>query len=113
MFTHTTFVGTRSMRTAQAQRVRKAERIIRQAYRMTRETSTRRVVRFELLGSDVAVAVVRDEHAETCAGVRVAQLLPSGRAKQMRKESRKQFATIGDLLSHFDALYAKYGKPNG
>lgn len=101
------------MRTAQAHRARRAERIIRAAYRYSDHTAANRIVRFELLGSDVAVAVLRSRPAGENAGVRVARLLPCGRAIQMRNESRKEFATIKELISYFDALYAKYGTPNG
>jgi len=101
------------MKTAQAHRVRRAERIIRAAYRYSERTATARIVRFELLGTDVAVAVLRGRPTRENTGVRVARLLPNGRAVQMRKESRNEFATIKDFLSYFDALYAKYGTPNG
>jgi hypothetical protein len=100
-------------RTAKAHRARAAERIIRDAYGITRVETARRAVRYELLGTHVAVAIVRDHRNGGRTAVRVACRLTDGRAVQMRKESRTHFSTVKDFLAYFDDMYARFGAPNG
>ena len=95
-----------------AHRSRVAERIIREAFGVSRPDRNRRPVRYELLGGTVAVAVLRDERAGGQLCIRVARRLADGRAVQMRKASRIGFASIQELLAYFDDIYAQYGKPN-
>jgi len=101
----------RPARTAMATRALSAERIIRAAYGITRPQTARRVVRFELLGGSVALAVFRHDGdvGQTC--VRVARRLDDGRAVQMRKASRNRFANLHEFLAYFDEIYARYGQP--
>ncbi len=68
-------------------------------------------MRYELLASGVAIAVARDERDGGRTFVRVARRLGDGRAVQMRKECRRQFSTVQDLLTYFDGIYARYGAP--
>jgi hypothetical protein len=99
------------IRTAQARRSNTAAAIIRDAYRTTRPNSARKILRYELLGSSVALAVWRDEHDSGLTSIRVARRLGDGRAVQMRKESRTHFSTLNEFLAYFDRMYARYGAP--
>jgi hypothetical protein len=98
-------------RTDKARHATAAERIIREAYKISRPSTARRVKRYELLSSGVALAIARDERNGGRTFVRVARRLGDGRAVQMRKECRNQFATLKDLLAYFDGIYARYGAP--
>jgi hypothetical protein len=99
------------MPTIKAHRVQKAERIVRQAYGIDRRSIKLRVIRYELLGSDVALAVVCDL-AKGRTIVKVARRLADGRAMQMRKACRNNgFASIKDQLNYFETMYAQYGNP--
>jgi hypothetical protein len=98
-------------RTDKARRTTAAERIIREAYKISRASTARRVMRYELLTSGVALAVARDERKGGRTFVRVARRLGDGRAVQMRKECRSQFSTLKDLLNYFEGIYARYGAP--
>ena len=98
-------------RTDKARRSNAAERIIREAYRLSRPRTNQRVMRYELLTSGVALAVTRDERHGGRTFVRVARRLQDGRAVQMRKECRKQLSTVQDVLTYFDGIYARYGAP--
>jgi hypothetical protein len=95
-----------------AHRVKKAERIIRQAYGITRAARIRRPVRFELLGANVAVAVVRDVRCDGPTAVKVARKLEDGRVVQMRKECRKGFESIKEFICYFDSLHERFGNPD-
>jgi len=69
-------------------------------------------LRYELLGSSVALAVCRDERQGGRTFIRVARRLGDGRAVQMRKECRDQFSNLDDFLAYFDGMYARYGAPH-
>jgi hypothetical protein len=99
-------------RTAQARRTNTAARIIRDAYKIIPPTSARHILRYELLGSSVALAVCRDERYDGWTTVRVARRLSNGRAVQMRKASRAQFSNLNEFLAYFDIMYARYGAPH-
>lgn len=99
------------MRTRQARRVQRAERIIRAAYGIRRGDTRRLPVRYELLGDSVAVAVVKDRRTPSGAIVKVAQRLPDGRVRRMLKECRTGFATLKEQIRYFEILYQRYGSP--
>jgi hypothetical protein len=99
------------MPTTKAHRVQKAEHIVRQACGIDRRSAKRRVLRCELLGSDVALAVVYDV-AKRRTIVKVARRLVDGRAMQMRKACRNDgFANVRDQITYFETMYAQYGSP--
>jgi hypothetical protein len=71
-------------------------------------------LRFELLGDGVAVAVVKPAHNRGAAAgvhVKVARVLPDGRATRMLKECRKGFASVRDQIEYFESLHQRYGEP--
>jgi hypothetical protein len=93
-----------------AYRHRKAARIIRVAYGIDRSTAPRRVVRYELLGDDVALAIVEDRRTGSTL-YKLARGMPDGRAKQLRKMSRAGFTTLKEHFAYYDMLYAAFGAP--
>ena len=98
------------MRTDSARRARRAAMIIREAYGFDRETLARRAVRYELLGTDVALAVLRDA-IDTPVQLRVARLDQEGRARQLRRHNRRGFASVREQIAYFEQLYAEFGSP--
>ncbi len=68
-------------------------------------------MRYEMLCDGVAVAVVR-RTTDAAVLVRVAKLLPDGRVKQLRKESRAGFRSPREVIAYFESLYARYGNPD-
>ena len=94
--------------TAKARATIAARRIIRAAYTLNEKTGRVRPVRYELLGSGVAVLVGRRK-TDGQVVVKVARDV-DGRARQMRKESRVGFASTRDIITYFDALYRRYGR---
>jgi hypothetical protein len=99
------------MRVRKAHRVQKAARIIERAYGISREAQKRVRIRYELLGSDVALAVVTDYRSGVYA-IKVARQLPDGTTRQMRKASRKGgFASLKEQISYFETMYAQFGSP--
>jgi hypothetical protein len=101
------------MPTEQAHRIVKARRLIRAAYGIDPAVDAARVIRYDLIGD--SVAVVRLKH-RTCADglmtVRVAQELPSGRVKQLRKANRTGLHGYPDIIQHLQALDDAYGSCN-
>jgi hypothetical protein len=97
--------------TTQALRALRAEQIIRDAYGIDRRSPRRTPVRYELLGADVAIAIVRDERAAPRTVVKVARRRPDGRAMQMRKACRNGFRNIREQIAYFETMYALYGTP--
>jgi hypothetical protein len=98
------------MKTESARRARRAAMIIREAYGFHRDTLARRAVRYELLGSDVALVVLRDQQ-DAPVQLRVARLDPDGRARQLRRHNRRGFASVREQIDYFDKLYAEFGSP--
>jgi hypothetical protein len=94
--------------TYMAHRALKARRIIRDAYGRTRE---RQALRFELLGESVAIAIVPEPSAAGAINIKVARLLPDGRASRMLKESRRGFSSVRDQIKYFETMYQRYGNP--
>lgn len=90
-----------------AHRSREAAQIILDAFGITRYGKRRQVVRYELLGADVAIAIVRDGEGPTL--VKAARRLPDGRAMQLRKACRRGFESVKDQLAYFDMMYRQYG----
>lgn len=99
------------MRTRQAHRAQRAQRIILEAYGIRRGERQRQPIRYELLGDCVAVAVVRDRRTPG-AMVKVARQLPDGRVRRMLKECRKGFANLKEQIRYFETLYQRYGPPS-
>ena len=97
--------------TRKARRVQRAQRIIRQAYNIRRGGSGVQPVRYELLGDTVALVVVRTDESGNVL-VKLARELPSGRTKRLAEETREGFASVKDQIAYFDALYARYGRPD-
>ena len=96
--------------TTKARATNAARRIIRAAYSLNEKTGRVRPVRYELLGSGVAVAVARRKSDGTVV-VKVARWV-DGHARQMRKESRTGFASTREVIAYFDSLYRRYGRPD-
>jgi hypothetical protein len=95
--------------TAKARASNEARRIIRAAYTLNEQSGRVRPVRYELLGSGVAIAVgIR--RSDNTVVIKVAQQA-EGRCRQMRKESRIGFQSAREIIAYFDALYARYGRP--
>ena len=98
------------MRTRQAHRVRKAERIIRKAYGITRGCKKRQPLRFELIGEDVALALVRYRSAGDELVIRLARQMPDGRVVRMLSECHKGgFANLREQIKYYETLYQRYG----
>jgi hypothetical protein len=95
----------------QARRAQIAARIIRRAYGIDRKQTRRFPIRFELVGSAVALAVVR-EYPSGRTVVKVARLLPDGRVQRMLKECRSGFGSLREQHSYFETLYQTYGDPS-
>jgi hypothetical protein len=96
----------------QAHRARKARRIIQSAFRFSPKARRYVPVRFELIGDCVAVAVLRERGREDQICVKVARLLPDGRAAQMRKECRRGFSTVHAQIDYFESLYRRFANAN-
>ena len=104
------------MPTEQAHRIVKARRLIRAAYGIDPTLDAARVIRYDLIGYSVAVVRLKDS---TCADgadglmtLRVAQELPSGRVKQLRKANRTSLHGYPDIIMHLQALDDAYGTCN-
>ncbi|HEY9229350.1 MAG TPA: hypothetical protein VIP11_22065 [Gemmatimonadaceae bacterium] len=95
----------------QAQRVRTAHRFIKAAFGIDAARDPR-VCRVELLGDCVAVARVRVPGC-TVPRLVVARRQSTGRVIRLRRESRADLATLGELVSCLEHLYARFGGPNG
>jgi hypothetical protein len=102
------------MPTEQAHRIVKARRLIRAAYGIDPAVDAARVIRYDLIGDSVAVVRLKDR---TCADglmtLRVAQELPSGRVKQLRKANRTGLHGYPDIIQHLQALHDAYGAASG
>lgn len=98
------------MRLHKARQVQKAQRIIREAFGITR-TGDRLPIRYELLGNSVALAVVRQRACNAPVVIKVARELPDGRVSRMLKECRSGFPSVGEQIRYFESLYARYGAP--
>jgi hypothetical protein len=98
------------VRLHKARCTRKAQRIIREAYGITRR-GPRAPVRFELLGDSVALAVVRTGSANGPLSIKVARELPDGRVSRLLKECRGGFPSVSEQIRYFETLYARYGAP--
>lgn len=96
--------------TAKARAAAAAKRIIRAAYTLNEKTGRVRPVRYELLGSGVAVLVGR-RRSDGEVVIKVARQI-DGHARQMRKESRVGFASAKDIIPYFDSLYRRFGRPD-
>ena len=94
--------------TEKAHRVQRARRIIAAAYGSNR---AREALRFELLGDGVAVAVVKPARSTVGVHIKVARVLPDGRATRMLKECRKGFASVREQIEYFESLHERYGDP--
>lgn len=98
------------MPTDQAHRILKARRLIRAAYGIDPKADAARIVRYDLIGDAVAVVRLRglvvDPPSMT---IRVAQQLPSGRVKQLRKANRTSMAVYPDAFDYLEALHDAYG----
>ena len=97
--------------TRKARRIQRAQRIIRQAYNIRRGGSGIQPVRYELLGDAVALVVVRADESGNVL-VKLARELPSGRTKRLAEETRVGFSSVKEQIAYFDALYARYGRPD-
>jgi hypothetical protein len=98
--------------TTQAHRVNKARRLIADAYGLDAQELRQRVLRVDLLGDSVAAARVRIEGSAIPA-IWLARRQESGRAVRLLRENREVFASVKAMFSYLEALYARYGGPNG
>lgn len=96
--------------TTKARATNTARRIIRAAYSLNEKTGRVHPVRYELLGSGVAVAVGRRKSDGTVVVKLACQV--NGRCRQMRKDSRAGFASPREIIEYFDSLYERYGRPH-
>jgi hypothetical protein len=93
--------------TEQARRVRKARRIIHQAYRVSPKALPA-AARFELIGEGVAALVTPAPSNPPAVRILVARQYPSGYTRKVREDSRDALRSHRDVLAHFDLLYSKY-----
>lgn len=101
------------MPTEQAHRIVKARRLIRAAYGIDPALDAARVIRYDLIGDSVAVVRLKDRAcADGLMTLRVAQELPSGRVKQLRKANRTGLHGYPDIIQHLQALDDAYGSCN-
>jgi hypothetical protein len=96
-------------RTEAALRSQIARRIIKKAYGIDPKAAVPRIIRYELIGEGVAVILLHEGDAEPTVGLHVAQRLPSGRIRRLRKASRAGVRGYRDVLEHLEALYVQYG----
>ena len=100
----------RRMPTDQAHRILKARRLIRAAYGIDPKVDAARIVRYDLIGDTVAVVRLRDHVKDSPSmTIRVAQQLPSGRVKQLRKANRTGLTIYPDAFIYLETLHAVYG----
>jgi hypothetical protein len=98
------------MPTEQAHRIVKARRLIRAAYGIDPALDAARVIRYDLIGDSVAVVRLKDRtRTDGLMTLRVAQELPSGRVKQLRKANRTGLHGYPDIIEHLQALDDAYG----
>ena len=95
-------------RTENAHRVIKARRIVQAAYRRYQRDLRPKVLRYYLIGGDIAVAIVQGANAPEVS-VRVARLLPNGTARRLLSENRDALCGYPDLYHYVEALHAKHG----
>ncbi len=98
------------MPTDQAHRILKARRLIRVAYGIDPRADAARIVRYDLIGDAVAVVRLCERPPDRVSmTIRVAQQLPCGRIKQLRKANRTGLLIYPDAFDYLQSLHDDYG----
>ena len=101
------------MGTEQAQRILKARRIIHRAYGIDPRGGRADVLRYELIGADVAVVLLRDARDPARpVWIRAARQSPTGEVRQLRRASARVSDYRG-IVQHLESLYTRYGSHDG